>query len=63
MRILMIHTDEFNYFVTEKTSAVGKGHELAEEQRSGTTGDSLVVFCCSEKGDDKGVESVAGQGA
>jgi len=61
MRILMIHTDEFKYFVTERTSAIGKGHELEEELRSGSTGDSLVVFCCSEKGDEKGVDSVAGQ--
>ena len=61
MRILMIHTDEFSYHVTDKTSAVGKGHELEEELKEGSTGDSLVVFCCSEKGDEKGVESVASQ--
>ena len=28
----MIHTDEFSYHVTEKTSAVGKGEELAREK-------------------------------
>ena len=61
MRILMLHSDEFSYHVTDKTSAVGKGHELAEELQSGQAGDSLVVFCCSEKGDEKGVESVASQ--
>ena len=61
MRILMIHTDEFSYHVTDKTSAVGKGHELEEEFKEGSTADSLVVFCCSEKGDEKGVQSVASQ--
>ncbi len=61
MRILMLHSDEFSYHVTDKTSAVGKGHELAEELQQGQTGEALVVFCCSEKGDEKGVESVAGQ--
>lgn len=61
MRILMIHADEFSYFVTERTSAVGKGQELEEDQRGATLGDCLVVFCCSEKGDDKGVDSVATQ--
>ena len=61
MRIMMIHTDEFSYRVTERTSAVGKGHELDPELREGSTGDSLVVFCCCEKGDEKGIESVASQ--
>ncbi|MBW7995083.1 MAG: threonine--tRNA ligase [Candidatus Glassbacteria bacterium] len=61
MRILMLHTDEFSYHVTEKTGAVGKGHELEPELQQGETGEALVVFCCSEKGDEKGVESVAGQ--
>ena len=61
MRILMLHSDEFSYHVTEKTGAVGKGHELDQELMKGETGDSLVVFCCSEKGDEKGVESVASQ--
>jgi len=61
MRILMIHADEFSYNVTDVTSALGKGHELDPEQEKGSTGDALVVFCASEKGDEKGVESVAGQ--
>jgi threonyl-tRNA synthetase len=61
MRILMIHTDEFSYNVTDVTSAVGKGHELDPELEKGSTGDALVVFCASEKGDEKGVESVASQ--
>ena len=61
MRILMIHTAEFNYWVTERTSAVGKGEELDSELMKGSTGDSLVVFCCSEKGDEKGIDSVAAQ--
>ena len=29
--------------------------------KEGSTGDSLVVFCCSEKGDEKGVDSVPEQ--
>jgi threonyl-tRNA synthetase len=57
----MIHTDSFSYHVTDKTSAVGKGQELDPELAKGSAGDSLVVFCCSEKGDEKGVESVASQ--
>ncbi|MBN2289689.1 MAG: threonine--tRNA ligase [Candidatus Glassbacteria bacterium] len=61
MRILMIHADDFSYKVTERTGAVGKGQELAPELAEGSTGDALVVFCASEKGDEKGVESVAGQ--
>ena len=61
MRILMIHADEFSYNVTDATSAIGKGHELDPDQEKGSTGDALVVFCASEKGDEKGVESVAGQ--
>ena len=61
MRILMIHADEFSYNVTERTGAVGKGHELDPEMEKGSTGDALVVFCASEKGDEKGVESVASQ--
>ena len=61
MRILMIHTDQFSYHVTDKTSAVGKGAELDPALKEGSTGDSLVVFCCSEKGDEKGVDSVAEQ--
>ncbi len=61
MRILMIHADEFSYNVTDATSAIGKGHELDPELEKGTTGDALVVFCASEKGDEKGVESVASQ--
>jgi len=61
MRILMIHADEFSYFVTDRTSAVGKGVELEDDQKGATLGECLVVFCCSEKGDDKGVASVAGQ--
>ena len=61
MRILMIHADEFSYFVTERTSAVGKGQELDADQKGATIGECLVVFCCSEKGDDKGIDSVAAQ--
>ena len=57
----MLHADEFEYNVTDKTSAVGKGHELEEELQQGSAGDSLVVFCSAEKGDEKGIASVAGQ--
>ena len=61
MRVLMLHADEFEYNVTDKTSAVGKGHELDKELQQGSAGDSLVVFCSAEKGDEKGIASVAGQ--
>lgn len=61
MRILMIHADSFSYRVTEKTRAVGKDHELDPQLQQANLGDCLVVFCCSEKGDEQGVESVAAQ--
>ncbi|MBD3348463.1 MAG: threonine--tRNA ligase [Candidatus Eisenbacteria bacterium] len=63
MRILLIHADRFSYHVTEKTSAVSSLADLPEEQRGGELGESLVAFLCSEKNDEKGLESVASQAA
>ncbi len=63
MRILLIHASSFSYHVTEKTSAVSSLAEIDESQRQGELGESLVAFLCSEKIDEKDVESVASQAA
>jgi threonyl-tRNA synthetase len=63
MRILLIHASRFSFHVTEKTSAVSSLAELTDEQSSGSTGDALVAFMASEKTDEKGIDSVAGQAA
>ncbi|MFH1502284.1 MAG: threonine--tRNA ligase [Candidatus Eisenbacteria bacterium] len=63
MRILLIHASRFSFHVTEKTSAVSSLAELPEERRQGELGECLVAFLCSEKTDDKDVDSVAGQAA
>jgi threonyl-tRNA synthetase len=63
MRILLIHASSFSYHVTEKTSAVSSLAELPEELARGELGESLVAFLCSEKADEKNIESVAAQAA
>jgi len=63
MRILLIHASRFSYHVTEKTSAVSSLAELKDDERSGELGESLVAFLCSEKSDEKGIDSVASQAA
>jgi len=63
MRILLIHASRFSYHVTEKTSAVSSQTELSEDERGGELGESLVAFLCSEKADEKGIDSVAAQAA
>ncbi len=63
MRILLIHASSFSYHVTEKTSAVSSLAELDDSQKSAQLGESLVAFLCSEKADEKDVQSVASQAA
>ncbi len=63
MRILLIHASSFSYHVTEKTSAISSLAELADDQKQGELGESLVAFLCSEKADEKDVESVASRAA
>jgi threonyl-tRNA synthetase len=63
MRILLIHASRFSFHVTERTSAVSDLAELDESGRRGELGECLVAFLCSEKADEKDVESVAAQAA
>ncbi len=63
MRILLIHASRFSFHVTEKTSAVSSLAELSDESRQRELGECLVAFLCSEKSDEKDIESVAGQAA
>ena len=63
MRILLIHASQFSFHVTERTSAVSSEAELDEASRQDELGECLVAFLCSEKADEKDVESVAAQAA
>lgn len=63
MRILLIHASKFSFHVTEKTSAVSSLTEIEDGERQGELGECLVAFLCSEKVDDKDIESVARQAA
>ena len=63
MRVLLIHASRFSFHVTDRTSAVSELAELPEDRASAEMGDCLVAFICSEKGDDDGIDSVAGQAA
>ena len=60
MRILLIHADKFSFRVTEKTSAAVPS-ELEKAGSEGAVGEALVAFMAAEKGDEKGVSSVADQ--
>lgn len=60
MRILLIHADKFSFRVTEKTSAAVPS-ELEKAGSEGEVGEALVAFMAAEKGDEKGVSSVADQ--
>ncbi len=52
MRILMIHASEFSFHVTEETSVAAAAGDVAEEEKSGSSGDSLVCFLSVEKKDE-----------
>ncbi len=51
MRILLIHSDHFEYEVKDK--AVKHPEEISEAQRKGSMDEALVVFCTIEKDDEK----------
>ncbi|MHA1603526.1 MAG: threonyl-tRNA synthetase editing domain-containing protein, partial [Candidatus Freyarchaeota archaeon] len=51
MRILLIHSDEFSYRVTQKTPIAEKLDD--ESVKQGSSKDCLVVFSAVEKGDEK----------
>jgi threonyl-tRNA synthetase len=63
MRLLLIHTDQFDFAVTGTTSISKSSKELTEADKQGTTGEALVAFLAAEEGDERGIESVANQGA
>jgi threonyl-tRNA synthetase len=52
MRILMIHASEFSFHVTEETSVAAAAGDVSEEEKSGSSGDSLVCFLSVEKKDE-----------
>jgi threonyl-tRNA synthetase len=52
MRILMIHASEFSFHVTEATSVVAAAGDVSEEEKRGSSGDSLVCFLSVEKQDE-----------
>lgn len=60
MRILLIHADKFAFHVTEETSAAVPS-ELEKAGSEGAVGEALVAFMAAEKGDEKGISSVAEQ--
>jgi threonyl-tRNA synthetase len=60
MRILLIHADRFSFHVTGETSAA-IASELEKAGSSADVGETLVAFMASEKGDEKGISSVADQ--
>lgn len=51
MRILLIHSDEFSYRVTQKTPIAEKLED--ESIKQGSSKECLVVFSAVEKGDEK----------
>lgn len=53
MRILMLHVDEFEFWVTDKTAVAKFVREISEDEKKGKTGDSLVCFTAVENGDLK----------
>ena len=63
MRILLIHASRFSFHVTERTSAVSDLTELDDSSGRAELGECLVAFLCSEKEDDRDIESVAAQAA
>ncbi|HEY7699895.1 MAG TPA: threonine--tRNA ligase, partial [Vicinamibacteria bacterium] len=52
MRILMIHASEFSFRVTEATSVAAAAGDVSEEEKRGSSGDSLVCFLSVEKRDE-----------
>lgn len=63
MRILLIHTDRFQFHVTGETSISKSSKALEETEKEGRSEEALVAFLASEEGDEKGIESVSAQAA
>jgi threonyl-tRNA synthetase len=59
MRVLMIHASEFSFRVTEETSVAAAAGDVAEEEKSGSSGDSLVCFLSVEKRDEDAPDRAA----
>jgi threonyl-tRNA synthetase len=57
----MIHAAEFSFRVTEETSVAAAAGEVAEEEKSGSSGDSLVCFVSVEKKDEDAPERVVAE--
>ncbi len=56
MRILLIHSDHFEYEV--KQQAIKSPEQITPDQKRGTMDEALVAFCTVEKVDEKGPEEV-----
>lgn len=63
MRLLLIHTDDFEFQVTGETSISKSAAPLGEGDEGGTSGEALVAFLAAEEGDERGVQNVAASGA
>lgn len=61
MRILMIHADEFSFHATEATSVAAAAGDVAEKDKSGKAGDSLVCFLSVEKADEDRAPAVVAE--
>lgn len=59
MRVLMIHAAQFSFHVTEETSVAAAAGEVTDEEKSGSSGDSLVCFVSVEKKDEDAPDRVA----
>ena len=63
MRLLLIHTDRFEFAVTGETSISKSSKDLTDADKGGATEEALVAFLASEDGDERGVDDVAKRGA
>lgn len=63
MRLLMIHTDSFDFAVTRDKAAASGAPPLTDASRAGRSGEALVAFIASEDGDERGIDSVVAKGA
>src|SRR5262245_7500875 len=61
VRILMIHAAEFSFHVTQETSVAAAAGDVAEADKSGSSGDSLVCFVSVEKKDGDAPERVVAE--
>ena len=57
----MIHAAEFSFHVTQETSVAAAAGDVAEEDKSGSSGDSLVCFVSVEKKDEDAPERVVAE--